>query len=198
MSEKEILQEIESKKILFKYYKDLTEEQMIFLYCYSFKQIKFKEIEEVLKSRFPEKKYEDVQRLNEECKEYRTDIQSIREKFNSTNERKEGFGGNFENFYIWYKKQDKKCFYCGVTAETLQSLFKSKKLSSTKFNATLHIERLKPKEPYSPENTKLACSLCNNAKSDLISQENYEKYFAESMTNFLKDLDSGKIENKID
>lgn len=59
----------------------------------------------------------------------------------------------------------------------------------------MHIEQLNPKEGYVPSNCKLACSLCNNTKSDLISKENYKKYFAKSMANFLNDLYENKIEN---
>ena len=88
-----------------------------------------------------------------------------------------------------------KCYYCNIDANTLEQLFKEK-LNSTKFNETLHIERLRPKEPYSEKNCRLACSLCNNAKSDLISDDNYKNYFSKCMSKFLEDLNDDKIENK--
>lgn len=112
-----------------------------------------------------------------------------------TEERKKSFG-NFKNFYEWYLEQGDKCFYCETSSDTLKFLFDSNKLNSTKFNSTLHIERLNPKENYSRKNCRLACSLCNNTKSDLISKENYKNYFATAMSNFLIDLQSSKIENK--
>ena len=111
-----------------------------------------------------------------------------------TEERKNGFG-SFKDFYEWYIKQEDRCFYCDISSETLKLLFDSQKLSSTKFNSTLHIERLNPKEKYSKENCRLACSLCNNTKSDLISKANYKKYFAATMSEFLSDLQNNKIEN---
>lgn len=112
-----------------------------------------------------------------------------------TEERKKNFG-NFKNFYEWYLEQGDKCFYCETSSDILKELFDSKKLNSTKFNSTLHIERLNPKEEYSRENCRLACSLCNNTKSDLISKENYKKYFSKAMESFLNDLKNDKIENK--
>lgn len=111
-----------------------------------------------------------------------------------TGDRKIGFG-TFEKFYDWHQKQNDTCYYCHTTYDTLNKLFLDNKIKSTKFNATLHIEQLDPKQGYNEQNCKLACSLCNNAKSDLISKENYKKYFAEAMKNFLSDLSSSKIEN---
>ncbi|MDD3602013.1 MAG: hypothetical protein PHZ17_01700 [Sulfurovum sp.] len=111
-----------------------------------------------------------------------------------TGSRKEGFK-SFIKFYEWYEKQGNQCYYCKTDSKTLQELFDSNKLKSTKFNETLHIERLRPKEDYSPDNCRLACSLCNNAKSDLISNENYENYFGNAMRRFLIDLSNDNIEN---
>jgi hypothetical protein len=115
-------------------------------------------------------------------------------QFNSNEKRKSGFG-SFETFYNWYIEQNDKCFYCDTTYETLKSLFDSGKLKSNKFNETLHIEQKDPKQGYNPDNCCLACSLCNNAKSDLISRENYQKYFAKAMKEFLQELNNDEIEN---
>lgn len=117
-------------------------------------------------------------------------------QFNSNINRKEGFG-SFQNFYNWYLEQEDKCYYCGITSGKLKSLFNSKKLASTKFNETLHIEQIDAKQGYNRKNCRLACSLCNNAKSDLISKENYKDYFSKAMENFLNDLHQNKIENII-
>lgn len=100
-----------------------------------------------------------------------------------------------ESFYKWYKNQHDRCYYCETSYVQLKTLFDKGKIKSTKFNETLHIEQLDPKKGYTPVNCKLACSLCNNAKSDLISKENYSAYFKKSMRNFLQDLSNGKIEN---
>lgn len=136
--------------------------------------------------------------LKKDCKilEEKEKIDKLfRNQFNSNVKRKEGFG-NFYNFYNWYLKEEDKCYYCGITSIQLKHLFDSGKLNSTKFNETLHIEQIDAKAGYNPKNCRLACSLCNNTKSDLISKENYKKYFSISMKNFLNDLVEDKIENK--
>jgi len=133
--------------------------------------------------------------IDNEIKEKKEKIDKLfRNQF--TQKRKDGFG-SFMNFYNWYKSFEDKCYYCGTSSDNLKILFDHGKLHSDKFNSTLHIERLNPKEEYSDDNCRLACSLCNNTKSDLISKENYVKYFSEPMSNFLQDLKDGKIENKI-
>jgi hypothetical protein len=123
------------------------------------------------------------------------DIQIVKAKF--TKEREEGFG-DIVSFYKWYKAEVKngyKCGYCGTEAKVLEKLFDEKKLHSKKFTSTLHIERKDPNKPYSKNNCMFACSLCNNAKSDLISVSNYRQYFKDSMKNFLHDLYNDKINN---
>lgn len=139
---------------------------------------------------------EDYCALKDKMEDVKAKIDKIfRNQFSGNKARNEGFG-NFYNFYTWYEKQGHKCYYCNTTYEVLNTLFTtSKKLNSEKFNATLHIEQIDPKKGYNEENCKLACSLCNNAKSDLISKENYIKYFAKSMQNFLKDLNETNLKN---
>jgi hypothetical protein len=118
----------------------------------------------------------------------------FKNQFNSNEKRKSGFG-SFDDFYNWYIDQGDKCYYCDTSYETLKLLFDSKKIKSSKFNETLQIEQKDPKQGYTPENCCLACSLCNNAKSDLISRKNYEKYFAKAMQEFLQDLNNNKVDN---
>jgi len=118
----------------------------------------------------------------------------FRNQFSSNEDRKKGFQ-NFSNFYQWYLDQNNECFYCKTSYDTLLKLFQDSKLKSEKFNATLHIEQIDPKKGYNRQNCRLACSLCNNTKSDLISKENYKKYFASNMHDFLKDLSTSVIEN---
>jgi hypothetical protein len=115
-------------------------------------------------------------------------------QFSGNKLRNEGFG-SFEKFYEWYEQQENKCYYCNISSKQLQELFSENKLCSSKFNSTLHIEQIDPKKGYNPDNCKLACCLCNNAKSDFISKENYKKYFAEAMSSFLNDLHKNKIKN---
>jgi len=122
----------------------------------------------------------------------------FKNQFSGNDDRKEGFG-SFEDFYSeWYVKQNDQCYYCKTSYMILEQLFEepNPKLKSAKFNETLHIEQIVPKDGYRPENCRLACSLCNNAKSDLISKENYKKYFAGSMERFLSDLSTTNLKNE--
>ena len=121
----------------------------------------------------------------------------IRKRFTgSDDKRKKGFG-DFEAFYKWYVAQGDKCYYCGTTQKELDRLFDDELVSSSKFGATLHIERKRAKKPYDIDNCVLACSLCNNAKSDMINAENFKGYFGEPIRKFISDLLSGKITNQI-
>ena len=116
-----------------------------------------------------------------------------RSKFSK--ERQKGFK-SFANFYKWHSLQEPKCHYCGTSQDELDRLFQ-KSVSSKKFSATLHIERKHPDKGYNADNCVLACSLCNNAKSDMISEANFKQYFAKSIRNFVSDLLDGKITNQI-
>ena len=125
------------------------------------------------------------------------DFVKLRERFSSFDkERKDDFGG-FRAFYEWYSAQEPKCYYCGATQAQLEQLFDDELISSTKFNATLHIEQKTPKQGYKSANRVLACALCNNAKSDMISDENFKAYFGDKMREFIADLLKGKITNHI-
>ena len=111
-------------------------------------------------------------------------------------ERLAGFKG-FANFYKWHSLQEPKCHYCGTSQDELNELFERGLVSSKKFGATLHIERKHPDKGYNADNCVLACSLCNNAKSDMISAANFKQYFAKSVRDFVCDLLNGKITNQI-
>ena len=54
-------------------------------------------------------------------------------------------------------------------------LFISSKKQS--FSGELQIERKNPNEDYSADNCEFACVICNNAKSDMISADNFTKFF---------------------
>lgn len=137
------------------------------------------------------------------------DIKKIIEKindifsnqFSSNAERKKGFK-SFKAFYKClfgdgFAIDKAKCYYCEITQEEITEIFNKKFIESKKFSPTMNIERLDSNNGYTPDNTALACPLCNNAKSDMISDDNFQKYFKKSMREFIKDLLSGKITNNI-
>lgn len=117
------------------------------------------------------------------------------------NERKKGaeagkFINNFlskKDFYDWYKSQARICAYCGITEEKLEAIFDYEYGSlSTKRGRgrTLELDRVDSSEKandYSSTNCALSCYLCNNHKSDLITKDEFKKYFSASFLKFQED-----------
>jgi hypothetical protein len=94
----------------------------------------------------------------------------------ATKEKVEGFG-SAKIFFEWYLEQPRTCYYCGIEEKVIVDLFKSKKIAPKKpawKNGTLQIERKDPNKGYVRENCALACVLCNNAKSDLVSADEFK------------------------
>ena len=79
-----------------------------------------------------------------------------------------------EDFIAWYTKSLKKCHYCGCTEKEIKKfwiLSKSKRKKTR--GKSFEIDR-KRDEDYSADNCVLACYWCNNAKSDVFSQEEFK------------------------
>jgi|GEM_PF-1675050 len=104
-------------------------------------------------------------------------------------ENKEFGFKTFTNFYKWYKEQPQKCYYCNITQNELDELWDKELISSKKFSKALHIERLDANKPYCKDNCRLACAVCNNAKSDMISEQDFE-CFVEGIKKFYNLLKS--------
>ncbi len=173
----------------------MTPEQEIFIECYLFKKMKFKEIEKELKKIDSSKQYSDVQRLNKECKDEIIRIQNIRKKF--TKKRQEDNNNDFEAFYQWYEIETSlnSCGYCGVSQEELYILFNKENRTLPLNNAikrssgTLEIERKDSKNnSYHISNLILACPLCNNAKSNLIDEQSWKELFVQPMRDYYEKL----------
>lgn len=97
-----------------------------------------------------------------------------------TEQRKNGFE-NCENFKRWYNSHEKKCCYCGVKEEDLTQYFNAENCQTKDARQRgeyLEIERVVTAPPacnvYTPDNTKLACYICNNAKSDFLSAQSFK------------------------
>lgn len=127
---------------------------------------------------------------------FAVDEKLLHEKF----ENKDFGFGDFDDFEKWYEKEPKKCCYCGISQDELKKLFKEKGESEDKkrkkplfskkrgFSAALQVEKLNPNKPYTPSNCALVCAFCNNAKSDMVSEANFRKYFAKAISDFLHDI----------
>ena len=137
--------------------------------------------------------------------EFKKQAQEIKDRF-SRDEIKKGFGYDFQKFYIWFieqlASQDGKCYYCETNKSDLEKLFRSKgepkeiqeskDLYSTKpaFSSSFHIDRKEPKGKYGDnDNCVLACTFCNNAKSDMVKDaEIFKKNFGKTIHKFYKKL----------
>ncbi len=149
---------------------------------------------------------ENRERLNKDISpEFRKQVQEIKNRF-GRDEIKKGFGSDFKKFYKWFVEQldsqDGKCYYCETSKDDLEKLFRSKGeskevqenkvLYSTKpaFSSSFHIDRKAPKGDYGDnKNCVLACTFCNNAKSDMVKDaEVFKNSFGKAIREFYKKL----------
>ncbi len=120
----------------------------------------------------------------EKIKEKHADIQELRNKFNS---KKNSVSDcefefkDFKEFYKWYKRETKRgeiCCYCGVKQKDIQkSNINLRSKRGEKRGNSIEIERIDTrigKNIYSPRNCRLACYVCNNAKSDLLTVKEFK------------------------
>jgi hypothetical protein len=74
-------------------------------------------------------------------------------------------------FVQWYEsqfqKQNGRCIYCNLHGDTLENY--GQYFRGGRRGKHLEVDRIRSKEPYSPDNCVLACYPCNNAKSDVFS-----------------------------
>jgi hypothetical protein len=157
------------------------EKKNLFIEAYSFDRLTYDEFS---------LKY-DIERaevpiLYDKTRTKTLEIQKIRDKYTSLLNRSKSDFIDFKDFYIWFTTQSNKCCYCGIKQKDLKQLFNKGKLQSKKFNGTLHIERFDSNKPYSSKNCGLACAICNNAKSDFISKEDFVEFFAPAIKQFFK------------
>ena len=76
-----------------------------------------------------------------------------------------------KQFYKWYadqlQAQESCCIYCQLPGDATG--YYGHTFRKGRRGINLEVDRIKSKEPYSPENCVLACYPCNNAKSDVFS-----------------------------
>lgn len=114
---------------------------------------------------------------------------------------KNAFNGSFEAFLAWWCEKThedgiRKCWYCEVDEDTVRAAFaKDEKgecvISSKKrsFSGELQIERKDPDGDYCDNNCEFACVICNNAKSDMISAEDFTKFFVPGIKEYWEHIE---------
>jgi len=139
----------------------------------------------------------------EELKINRDELKSIIdyfEKFKNifdkyiNKDRKELFC-NYDELIVWYENQKNakgeiQCGYCNITESKLKVIVKNRggKLTlngKTKRSlGTMEIEKMDSAKAYTHDNCIMACPLCNNAKSNLISDKDWRFFFVEPMKKY--------------
>ena len=131
-----------------------------------------------------------------ELKEIRKHFEEYKKLFDAyiNEERKELFKKH-DAFMSWYndkknKKNEIKCGYCKITESQLKQLVKLRGDNLTlngkqkRSKGTMEIEKMDSNGDYTYENCIMACPLCNNAKSNLISDEDWRRFFVEPMKKY--------------
>lgn len=96
-----------------------------------------------------------------------------------------------ENFVTWYvenyyeKEGETSCLYCGVTEKECANFFETYKTKRDTRGLHLEIERKNSiTNLYEKDNCGLACYVCNNAKSDFISEDDFRKFIVSGIKDF--------------
>lgn len=138
----------------------------------------------------------------------KNDLKYIYDRFKKKQDNYKGaFNGSFEAFLAWWCEKTpeggiRKCCYCEVDEDTVRAAFakdeKDKCVISSKkrsFSGELQIERKNPNGDYCADNCEFACVICNNAKSDMISAEDFKKFFVPGIKEYWKHIEE-KIKKK--
>ena len=147
----------------------MTPEQRSFLELAVVEQYTYAKIEEVMGIT-----RDTMTKWWEELKTEREQLSKIRSIW-----RKKFRDIGFGDFEIWYSKTDKRCYYCGATADKIYTLISSGLVRTKRLptrGRSLEIERLDPNKPYDvTDNLVFSCYWCNNAKSDEFSAKEFKR-----------------------
>jgi len=77
-----------------------------------------------------------------------------------------------EEFVEWYRQQEKKCYYCGISEELFKKI---KKFHKSRSYRRLEIDRKDSSQPYKLGNIVLACRLCNAVKNEILTEKEMKK-----------------------
>lgn len=157
---------------------------------------------QILKEVYTDRKNYGVGRFytdNKHVEKAAEQLQNIHDRFRALYRNKKAeeiekrpFGGDFSAFLDWWcEKSDgngiRHCCYCGIEEVKSQAAFEKGLLQSKKFTGTLHIDKKDPDKGYNRYNCEFACALCNNAKSDIFTEKDFEKFIAPAIKKYWND-----------
>lgn len=147
----------------------MTDQQIEFLRLYIILQLDYKTVSEKLN--IPRSL---LAKWYEELKFEREKIARIRTIWN-----RKKFTPVFEDFYIWYLACERKCEYCDITEDEIQTLLECGRLTTKRIGTRgkkLEYDRKIPELSYDQiENVVLCCYWCNNAKTDTFTYEEFKE-----------------------
>lgn len=73
-----------------------------------------------------------------------------------------------------YKKEGTKCHYCGIEEKNFVHIW-GKFYGGKKRGTRLEVDRRDNRRGYDSENCVLACAVCNNAKSDKFTYDEFRR-----------------------
>ncbi len=83
---------------------------------------------------------------------------------------------SIQKFYEWWTQQEKKCCYCDITPDQLVIIFEKLKDRNKRptRGKSLELDRRISNESYNEiDNLFFCCYMCNNAKSDFFTHEQF-------------------------
>lgn len=123
----------------------------------------------------------------------------LRNWFNGKKRQEQMGFKTYETFESWYNKQPKHCHYCQIQEVAVQEIVMRGLLTSARFpkmglkargrnrGKWLEVDRKNPNGKYKAANCVLACYFCNNDKSDIFNQKQYQD-FIQNRLKFLLSL----------
>lgn len=83
------------------------------------------------------------------------------------------FNWDKKDFLEWYESQSKTCHYCEIKENNFVGIWGT--FYGGNRGKTLEVDRQNNTKSYGKDNCVLACALCNCAKSDKISYDDFKK-----------------------
>ena len=192
---------------------DGDDKKIIDLYYFSDKVFTLKEIEKQSGCREGSLKEKRIKEIAKDMELNISIIKKVRGIFNRKTKDKKIIKekswkfDSFQSFYNWYKKEYEEgkgcCSYCGISEEVVRELVIQEILKSARFpkngkpargrsrGLSLEVDRKKPENGYESGNCALCCYFCNNDKSDVFTDVEYQEFF-QNRSEYLRKLYNSK------